>query len=173
MFSADDRGVAPAVFGAEVLEEDELDANPEPAETTPPQPPEQAFAVPAEAATPPQSEVTVQFAHTPDDELAMLAFSTPERLAACLGDEQPWIAIPKSELQPVQHACEADILETDPVLPAASSLLSCRSSDCTGTLGHLHPCAARRAPTVECVVNQACRSVRTACSLRIFPYGDY
>lgn len=122
VFSADEQGVAPAVFGAEELDEDELEDEfetaPEPAETTPPQPQEQAFVVPAEEATPSQSEVTVQLARTPDDELVMLAFSTPERLAACLGDEQPWIAIPKSELQPVQHACEADILEIDPVLPA-------------------------------------------------------
>ncbi|WP_460957016.1 SAV_915 family protein [Parasphingorhabdus pacifica] len=122
IFSPDDQGVAPAVFGAEGLDEDELadelEADSNPAETTPPQPQEQAFVIPAEEATPPQSEVTVQLARTPDDELVMLAFSTPERLAACLGNEQPWIAIPKSELQPVQHACEADILEIDPVLPA-------------------------------------------------------
>ena len=117
MFSADDQGVAPAVFGVEDVDDEEFAPDPEPVEATPSVPQEQAFAVPSEAVTPPQSEVTVQLGRTEDDELVMLAFSSPERLAACLGDEQSWVAIPKSELERVQRACEADFLEIDPVRP--------------------------------------------------------
>lgn len=117
---ADDQVVAPAVFGTEEIDEDgfELEPDPEPAEATPPAPPEQVFVVPSEPVTPPQGDVTVQLGRTEDDELVMLAFSTSERLAACLGNDQPWVAIPKAQLEQVRHARDANFLEIDPVLPA-------------------------------------------------------
>lgn len=119
IFAADDEGVAPAVFGAEQLD-DEADLEPEdlePAAPAPSEPPE-VFVVPSEPVTGPQSEVTVQLGRTEDDELVLLAFSTPERLASCLGDQQPWVAIPKAEIEQVRRNCEAELLEIDPVRPA-------------------------------------------------------
>ena len=118
IFAADDEGVAPAVFGAEQLDEDEDD--PEPVAPTPPEPGE-VFVLPSEPVTAPQSEVTVQLGRTEDGELVLLAFSSPERLASCLGDEQPWVAVPKPELEQVRRNCEAEILEIDPVRPAEVS----------------------------------------------------
>lgn len=114
IFAADDEGVAPAVFGAEQLDEDE------PVAPTPPEPGE-VFVLPSEPVTAPQSEVTVQLGRTEDGELVLLAFSSPERLASCLGDEQPWVVVPKPELEQVRRNCGAEILEIDPVRPAEVS----------------------------------------------------
>ncbi|WP_165943735.1 SAV_915 family protein [Saccharopolyspora karakumensis] len=119
LFSADDQGVAPAVFGVEAVD-DEDEFEPEPAAAKQPTAsPEPVFVVPSEVVPRPQAEVTVQLGRTEDDELVLLAFSSPERLAACLGDEQPWVAIPQAQLEEVQRACGAELVEIDPVLPAA------------------------------------------------------
>lgn len=108
----DDQTVAPAVFGAS---NDTENANRDIQDTA--NPIGQVFAIPSEAVAPPHEEATIQLARTEDDELVLVAFSSPERLVACLGDQQPWVAIPKEELTGVQQACEADLLEVDPVIP--------------------------------------------------------
>lgn len=120
LFSADDQGVAPAVFGVDAVDdEDEFEPEPEPAAAKPPiASPEPVFVVPSEVVPRPQAEVTVQLGRTEDDELVLVAFSSPERLVACLGDEQPWVAIPQAQLEQVQRACGAELVEIDPVLPA-------------------------------------------------------
>ncbi|WP_325049476.1 SAV_915 family protein [Saccharopolyspora rhizosphaerae] len=82
LFSVDD--VAPAVFGAEheVAVDDEAEQEDVP--------PPEALYVPSERVDAPQDEVTIQLNRTEDNELVLLAFSSPERLAVCLGDEQPF-----------------------------------------------------------------------------------
>lgn len=94
VFSVSD--AAPAVFGAEY----------EPNEATEEEPPEVVY-VPSEPVDSPQAEVTVQLAPTEDDEPVLLAVSTLERLIGCLGAEQPWLAIPKRQIEAVRQECEA------------------------------------------------------------------
>lgn len=109
LFPVDD--VAPAVFGAE--HEPEATDEPEPEDVEPPE----AVYVPAEPVEAPQDEVTIQLSRTEDDELVLLAFSSPERLAVCLGDQQAWLAVPKAQIEAIRQRCEAMHLEIDPVLP--------------------------------------------------------
>lgn len=104
LFPVDD--VAPAVFGVEN----------EPEEPEPISHPEMMF-VPSEPAQPPQDEATVQLARAEDKELVLLAFSSPERLSACLGEEQAWLGVPKEQLDTIRQRCEAAYLELDPVRP--------------------------------------------------------
>ncbi|WP_344125248.1 SAV_915 family protein [Saccharopolyspora halophila] len=109
LFPVDD--VAPAVFGAE--HEPEAADESEPGDVEPPE----TVYVPAEPVEAPQDEVIIQLSRTEDDDLVLLAFSSPERLAVCLGDEQPWLAVPKVQIEAIRQRCEATCLELDPVLP--------------------------------------------------------
>lgn len=110
IFPVDD--VAPAVFGAEHEPEAVEEAEPEAEQLPSPE----AVYVPAEPVEGPQDEVTIQLSRTEDGELVLLAFSSPERLAVCLGDEQAWLAVPKVQIEVIRQRCEAAYLELDPVL---------------------------------------------------------
>ncbi|GGR57744.1 SAV_915 family protein [Streptomyces roseolus] len=62
--------------------------------------------------------VTARFSRTPVGARTAVAFTTPERLRATLGTEQPWIPLSEAALRTLAHPLGVHALTVDPVLTA-------------------------------------------------------
>jgi hypothetical protein len=108
----EDEAVSPAVIGPDYVGDDEEDDEFEPAPQAP------SAYVPCKSAARGTQDAKWELRYTEDDELALFAYSDPERLMACCGDGQPWVAVPVAELDALAARTGAAVILRDEKLPA-------------------------------------------------------
>lgn len=64
------------------------------------------------------TEATLELRNTEDGRVAMLAFSSLERLVAGCGEAQPWVAVPADRVENLQELSGADVTLWDVAVPA-------------------------------------------------------
>lgn len=106
MFDDDAWQASPAVLGAEYagLEEGEA-AGP--------------VFIATQRVGPQDSEARVELRKDDAGRLAMLGYSSHERLVAGAGESQPWVAVATESVYQVQQDCGADVVLWDIELPSA------------------------------------------------------
>ena len=63
------------------------------------------------------TEATLELRNTEDGRVAMLAFTTLERLVAGCGESQPWVAVPGDRVDGLQRLSGADVTLWDVPVP--------------------------------------------------------
>lgn len=74
--------------------------------------------VPCTGPGPDGSETTLELRHTEDGRLALLAYSSIDRLVDCCGHHQPWVALSALKLSAIAAARSFDVVLLDASLPA-------------------------------------------------------
>ncbi|MGK5738048.1 SAV_915 family protein [Micromonospora sp. URMC 103] len=75
------------------------------------------YLVPVRTA-PGRDSLTVRTGRLPQGERVGLAFTAPERLAAAMGDDQPWIRLCESALRSMLRPLGIERIQVDPLLVA-------------------------------------------------------
>ena len=73
--------------------------------------------VPSQRLRPGDTEATLELRNTEDGRVAMLAYSTLERLVEGCGESQPWVAVPMDRVQNLQELSGADVTLWDVPVP--------------------------------------------------------
>ncbi len=73
--------------------------------------------LPTEPVSVEDQEVRLELRYTTEGALALMTFTSLERLVASCGDQQPWIAVPGGELPMVAERAGAELVLEDFALP--------------------------------------------------------
>ena len=63
------------------------------------------------------AEGVIELRTTRDGRKALLAYSAYDRMRACCGDRQPWVAVPTQALEALYGADPSDLVLLDVVVP--------------------------------------------------------
>ncbi|MDT8909517.1 SAV_915 family protein [Amycolatopsis sp. PS_44_ISF1] len=59
----------------------------------------------------------VELRHTPDGRVALVAFTSPDRLVECCGEHQPWIRLDTEHLPRIHRVNPYEVIVLDSELP--------------------------------------------------------
>lgn len=68
-------------------------------------------------ASPYDQEVQLELRHTTENALALMTYTSLERLVEGCGDQQPWISVPSAEVQQLAEQVAAQVILQDVPLP--------------------------------------------------------
>jgi len=94
-YAADEEAVAPAVLGDEHAE----------------------LFLPTGRTVPADQEVQLELRYTTEGALALVTFTSLERLVEGCGDQQPWISVPGAEVEQLAAQVGAQVILQDVPLP--------------------------------------------------------
>ncbi|WP_281290255.1 SAV_915 family protein [Saccharopolyspora dendranthemae] len=76
-----------------------------------------AVFLPAEPVAAGDRQARLELRHTTGGQLALLVYTSLERLVKACGDQQPWISVPVAELHSIAEQVEAEVVLEDIALP--------------------------------------------------------
>lgn len=74
--------------------------------------------VPTQRVRPGDAEANVELRHLQDGQLALLAYSTLDRLVDCCGEFQPWALLPSVHVEELRQTTGFDVIVIDTPIPA-------------------------------------------------------
>ncbi|MBQ6643973.1 MAG: hypothetical protein IJH84_23470 [Saccharopolyspora sp.] len=73
--------------------------------------------IPCARAAPHDQQVQLELRHTTENALALVTYTSLERLVEGCGDQQPWISVPSAEVQQLAEQVAAQVILQDVPLP--------------------------------------------------------